>query len=102
MGGKARCGVDRKRPLVQRRTISPEFTAKEPGTYGTSSQFPEGIRTCNPGTSVCAKKVMKLLSVWGAMPNWFGSARARGGRERRGGEQLAGQGPTKPTGGPHH
>src|ERR1041384_4827686 len=83
MGGKARWGVDRKRPLVQRRTISPEFTAKEPGTYGTSSQFPEGIRTCKPGTSVCARKVMKLLSVWGAMPNWFGSALTGGGCERR-------------------
>src|ERR1051325_3219744 len=95
MGGKARCGVDRKRPLVQRRTISPEFTAKEPGTYGTSSQFPEGIRTCKPGTSVCARKVMKLLSVWGAMPNWFGSALSAGACGRAKGDWASGEAKTQ-------
>ena len=58
--------------------MSPEFTAKEPGTYGTSTQSPSGIRTWSPGTSVWARKVMKLASVCGAMPNWFASA-ATGG-----------------------
>src|SRR5205814_7027029 len=46
--------------------MSPEFTAKEPGTYGTSTQSPSGIRTWSPGTSVWARKVMKLASVCGA------------------------------------
>ncbi len=58
--------------------MSPELTAKESGTYGTSAHAPSGIRTCRPGTSLWARKVMKLASVWGAMPNWFGSA-ATGG-----------------------
>ena len=58
--------------------MSPEFTAKESGTYGTSSQSPDGSRSCSPGTSVCARKVRKFASVWGAMPNWFGAA-ATGG-----------------------
>src|SRR5713226_2526030 len=77
-GGKARCGVDRKRLLLQRRSMSPELTAKEPGRYGTSSQSADGRRTCKPGISVCARKVIKLLSVCGAMPNWLASA-ATGG-----------------------
>jgi hypothetical protein len=67
-----------KRWFVQRSIMSPEFTAKEPGTYGTSTQLPSGIRTWSPGTSLWARKVMKLASVWGAMPNWFDSA-ATGG-----------------------
>src|SRR3954462_7693550 len=93
MGGRARCGVDKKRPLVQRRTMSPELTANDPGTKGTSSQAPPlgpfgGIRTCKPGTSVCARKVMKLLSVCGAMPNWLGSALTGGEWGRRKGNWV--------------
>jgi hypothetical protein len=54
--------------------MSPALTAKEPGIYGTSSQLPDGIRTCRPGISDWARKVRKLASVCGAMPNWFNSA----------------------------
>src|SRR5215472_4033817 len=77
-GGRARCGVDLNRPFVQRYIMSPELTAYESGTYGTSAHPPDGSRTCKPGTSVWARKVMKLASVCGAMPNWFASA-ATGG-----------------------
>jgi hypothetical protein len=31
--------------------------------------LPDGMRTCRPGISACARKVMKLLSVCGAIPN---------------------------------
>jgi hypothetical protein len=48
------------RPFVQRLIMSPEFTANESGTCGTSSQSPDGIRTWRPGTSVCARNVRKL------------------------------------------
>ena len=67
----ARLGVgwDRNRPLAQRRIVSPEFTANDPGMGGTSSHSPDIVRTCKPGTSDCGRKVMKLASVWGAMPN---------------------------------
>ena len=58
--------------------MSPEFTAKEPGTDGTSTHVPSGSRTWSPGTALWASKVMKLASVCGAMPNWFASA-ATGG-----------------------
>src|SRR5258708_16018963 len=63
--------------------MSPEFTAKEPGTYGTSVHAPSGRRTWSPGTSLWARNVMKLASVCGAMPNWFGSDATGGERVRR-------------------
>src|SRR2546426_7949498 len=75
--------------------MSPEFTAKEPGTYRTSTQSPSGIRTWSPGTSVWARKVMKLASVCGAMPNWFASAATGGVGATRKLNQISGDAAAK-------
>src|SRR5438034_6570107 len=40
--------------------MSPEFTAKEPGTYGTSTHVPAGMRTWSPGTSLWRKNLGAL------------------------------------------
>ena len=40
-----------------------------PGMTGGWNHSPDASRTANPGTSVRAKAVMKLLSVCGAAPN---------------------------------
>ena len=56
-------GVEAKRPLVQRWSISPEFTTNDLGTWGTSNQSPDFDMIWSPGTPDWAKKVMKLASV---------------------------------------
>jgi hypothetical protein len=72
-GGSARCGVDLKRPFVQRIHHVAVFTAYESGHVRHVDPFADGMRTCSPGTSVWARNVRKFASVCGAMPNWFDS-----------------------------
>jgi len=46
------------------------FTSSVSGTISTARQWPDGIRTASPGTSLWARKVIIALSVCGAMPYW--------------------------------
>ena len=58
-----RCGVDTKRPLVQRCIMSPMFTRKVPGMHGAAIHVPERWHTSRPPVSSWARIVIALVSV---------------------------------------
>ncbi|NCX62845.1 MAG: pyridoxal-phosphate dependent enzyme, partial [Betaproteobacteria bacterium] len=46
-----RCGVDKKRSLVQRRSMSPVLTSRWPGSTGATTQRPSAVPISSPGTA---------------------------------------------------